>query len=94
MLIDNKPQYLVIWQIEFGLHVSLNIATILAVLKLVVTPTNLYPIEIISDYDIVFISQVVKFHHGGYFAMFYIRYTKPTLQLSFIKRLLNSSGNF
>jgi hypothetical protein len=39
MLIDNKPQYLVSWQIEFGLHVSLNIATILAVLKLVVTPT-------------------------------------------------------
>jgi hypothetical protein len=43
MLIDNKPQYLVIWQIEFGLHVSLNIATILAVLKLVVTPTDHYP---------------------------------------------------
>ena len=42
MLIDNKPQYLVSWQIEFELHVSLNIATILAVLKLVVTPTYIY----------------------------------------------------
>jgi len=39
MLIGNKPQYLVSWQIEFGFHVSLNIATILAVLKLEVAPT-------------------------------------------------------
>jgi hypothetical protein len=41
LLIDNKPQYLVSWQIEFGLYVSLDIATILAMLNLVVTPT--YP---------------------------------------------------
>ena len=55
--------------------------------KLFISPTNLYPIEIISYCDIIFISQVAKFHHGGYFAMLYIRYTKPTLQLSFINRL-------
>jgi len=65
----------------------LNITTILAMLKFVVTPTNLYPIEIISDCDIVFISQAAKFHHGGYFAMLYIRPAKPTLWLKFINRL-------
>jgi len=36
---ENKPQYLVSWQIYFGLHLSFNITTILAVLKLVISPT-------------------------------------------------------
>jgi len=55
--------------------------------KVWIAPTNLYPIEIISDCDIVFISQAAKFHHGGYFAMLYIRPAKPTLWLKFINRL-------
>jgi hypothetical protein len=41
------------WQIEFGLHVSLNIATILAVLKLVVTPTYRHFLRFKDSCDIL-----------------------------------------
>jgi hypothetical protein len=36
---DSKPQYLVVWQNYFVLRVSLNITTILAMLKPAVSPS-------------------------------------------------------
>ena len=34
------PQYLVVWQNQLGLHVSLNITIVFALLKPVISPTN------------------------------------------------------
>jgi hypothetical protein len=47
-------------RVNLELYISLNITTIFGSMKSVLFPTNLYPIEIILDYDIVCMSQVKK----------------------------------
>ena len=66
LLIDNKPQYLVSWQIEFGLYVSLDIATILAMLNLVVTPTTHKYLLPLKNCEIVNISALLLIKNFGF----------------------------
>jgi hypothetical protein len=58
---DGLPQHMVVWPYYAGVHVTAIKPTISGLYFVQIPPTNLYPIEIISGCDIVFISQVKNF---------------------------------
>jgi hypothetical protein len=54
-----KPQYLVVWQNSFGMQVSFNITTVLALLKSLISPTYANFWKLLKSCDIVLSIEVL-----------------------------------